>query len=418
MALKTVTRSYYAALRGLFGDWVFYSCLMSMEEVTRRLSFAKDIHQSEKLSQWIQRQLKGQRSKEIADYLVREEQRFFNSLVVAIYGGDPAWHGFTSFKPMAKDIDLADVPEDVEASVGFLSFTGEEKMFAVDGQHRLAGMKEAVKQNPAVGKDEVSLVLVAHKNSKAGMERTRRLFTTLNKTARPVGKGEIIALDENDVMAISTRYLVETNPFFGGDRIRFVQSDNLPVDAIELTTIGNLYDVLNVIFPALGKTKSTFELQSIRPDVKTLNDYFQLADDYFNGLSERFPELKRYFNANPGRLEVVIKKHRHRDGGHVLFRPVGLRMFAEIVSLLLKGGLQLEEALDECAKLPTELSAVPYREVIWLANGNMRPGGRTICRRLLMHMLGREPREADLLRRYAKLLGRDESAVSLPARIR
>lgn len=417
MAAKIVTRNYYAALRGLFGDWVYYSCLMSMEEVTKRLSFAEEIHKSEKLSQWIQRQLKGQRSKEIAEYLVREKQRFFNSLVVAIYGGDPAWHGFTRFKPMTKDIDLADVPEDVEASVGFLSFTGEEKMFAIDGQHRLAGMREALKENPEIGKDEVSLVLVAHGNTKAGMERTRRLFTTLNKTARPVGKGEIIALDENDVMAISTRYLVETNPFFTGDRIRFVQADNLPVDAVELTTIGNLYDVLKVLFMGLGKIRGAVELQSIRPDGKTLDEYFRLADDYFSGLSEHFAELKRYFTVKPERLQAVIGKHRHRDGGHVLFRPVGLRLFAEIVAKLVRTGLSLEEALGACAMLPTELSAVPYRDVIWLPNGNMRPGGRTVCRRLLMHMLGREPRTADLLKRYSKLLGRDESEVSLPGKV-
>jgi DNA sulfur modification protein DndB len=150
------------------------------------------------MSEWIQRKLKEGRSKEIAEYLIREPQRFFNSLVVSIYGGNPSWHSFSNFKPLADDIDLAEIPTDVEASVGFLSFTGQEKMFAIDGQHRLAGMKEAVVSQPALGADEVSLVLVAHQTSKSGLERTRRLFTTLNKTARPVGKGEIIALDEND----------------------------------------------------------------------------------------------------------------------------------------------------------------------------------------------------------------------------
>lgn len=240
------SRHYYPALRGIFGDWIYYSCLMSIEEVSERLSFADEIHKSKKMSDWIQRKIKEGRSKEIADYLIREPQHFFNSLVVAIYGGDPAWHSFSNFKPVADDIDLADVPDDVGASVGFLSFTGQEKMFAIDGQHRLAGMKEAVKQKSELGKDEVSLVLVAHKTSQPGMERTRRLFTTLNKTARPVGKGEIIALDENDTMAIVTRQFVENDPRFSQDRIRFSQTDNLPSDATELTTIGNLYDVLTV----------------------------------------------------------------------------------------------------------------------------------------------------------------------------
>src|SRR5215472_12000649 len=103
---------------------------MPMHQVTRRPKFAEEIRKSPKLSEWIQRQLKKGRSKEISDYLHREKQRFFNSLVVAIYDGDPAWHGFSNFRPQTNDIQLADVPSDVEDSVGFLSFNGQEKIFA------------------------------------------------------------------------------------------------------------------------------------------------------------------------------------------------------------------------------------------------------------------------------------------------
>jgi DNA sulfur modification protein DndB len=89
-------RQYYPALRGKFGDWIYYSCLMSMSEVTTRLSFADEIYKSEKLSEWIQRKLQSGRDQEISNYLQRESQRFFNSLVVAIYRGDPTWHGFSN----------------------------------------------------------------------------------------------------------------------------------------------------------------------------------------------------------------------------------------------------------------------------------------------------------------------------------
>ena len=147
-------RKYYPALRGLFGDWVYYSSLMPIKDVAHRLSFADEIHKSKKLSEWIQRQLKKGRSKEISAYLNRENQRFFNSLVVAIYGGDPAWHGFSDFRPLGQGLDMKDVPDAVEDMVGFLSFSGDEEMFAIDGQHRLAGMKEAVETNPSIGDDE------------------------------------------------------------------------------------------------------------------------------------------------------------------------------------------------------------------------------------------------------------------------
>ena len=69
-----VTRHYYPALRGIFGDWVYYSCLMSMQEVAERLSYAGDFHKSQKLSDWIQRKLKEGRSKDIAEYLLGEKQ--------------------------------------------------------------------------------------------------------------------------------------------------------------------------------------------------------------------------------------------------------------------------------------------------------------------------------------------------------
>jgi DNA sulfur modification protein DndB len=411
-------RNYYPAVRGIFGDWVYFSCLMSMREVTERLSFASEIHKSQKLSEWIQRQLKGKRSKQIADYLLREKQRFFNSMVVAIYEGDPAWHGFSHLKPTSKDLDLEDVPDDVEASVGLLSLVGDEKIFAIDGQHRLAGMKEAIKENAKLGDDDVSLVLVPHRSTRAGMQRTRRLFTTLNKTAVPVGKGEIIALDENDVMAIVTRHLVENDDKFGDDRIKFAQTDNLAADAKELTTIGNLYDVLKVVFVKCGSVTNVKELQTIRPDDETIDEYVKLAERFWDGLAQQFTELDEYFSASVAKARQVVAKYRFRKGGHILFRPAGMRLFAEVTGEVVKSGLDLPKALKLVGLLPTALSKPPYRGVLWLPTGNMRAGGRAVCRRLLLHMLKLEKRPDDLKRKYAEVLGVDEAQVSLPDFVR
>lgn len=409
-------RRYYPALRGIFGDWVYYCSLMTVKDVTRRLSFADEIHKSKKLSEWIQRQLKKGRSKEISDYLNREKQRFFNSLVVAIYGGDPAWHGFSDFRPVGKGINLKDVPDDVEDSVGFLSFAGNEQMFAIDGQHRLAGMKEAIERTPSLGEDEISLLLVAHHKTKAGQERTRRLFTTLNKTAKAVGKGEIIALDEDDVMAIVTRHLVENNPSFSDIRIKFAQTDNLSADAPELTTIGNLYDVLTTIFVANTGMRKVV-LRFVRPDDTTLAKYIRLAEEFFENLAEKFPPLKRYFKSDPNSAASIVAQQRTSSGGHVLFRPIGLRIFAEISAVLVKNGQTLSDAIRLMAKLPVELSERPYRDTIWLAPGKVDAGQRPICRRLLLHMLNQEPDPKDLRERYAKFLGASPQSVKLPGRV-
>ena len=41
------------ALRGIMGDWIYYSCLMSIDEIGSRVSFADDIHKNQKLSEMI-----------------------------------------------------------------------------------------------------------------------------------------------------------------------------------------------------------------------------------------------------------------------------------------------------------------------------------------------------------------------------
>ncbi len=409
-------RQYYPALRGFFGDWVFYSCLMSMKDVVARVSFADAIHKSEKLSEMIQRALKGRRSRDIAEYLVREEQRFFNSLVVAIYGGDPAWHGFSHFKPQGADIDLADVPSEAEDSVGFISFTGKEEIFAIDGQHRYAGMKEALGREAKRGEEDVSLVLVAHQKTPSGLERTRRLFTTLNKTAVPVGKGEVIALDENDVMAIVTRHLVENSARFSENRIKFAQTENLAKEAAELTTIGNLYDILKVIFGSgLGLSGNAAQLRVSRPTDTELGKYIAVAEQWFDELAMAFAPLGDYFGADETTAPAIVRKHRRGNGGHVLFRPIGLRVVIEVVAAMVKGGKSRREAFAGVGRLPVELAEEPYREVLWLTNGRVNTTGRVVCRRLLLHMLGLERKPEELRRRYAKMRGQEGRQVELPS---
>jgi DNA sulfur modification protein DndB len=60
------------------------------------------------------------------------------------------------------------------------------------------GIKRAVAESTTLGEEEVIVLFVSHSRSTDGMERSRRLFTTLNRYAKPVSKMDIIALDEDD----------------------------------------------------------------------------------------------------------------------------------------------------------------------------------------------------------------------------
>jgi DNA sulfur modification protein DndB len=66
--------------------------MMRLSDAADLIGFAQEVHQISKLSDNIWREPNEDRSKEISEYLINNEDRFFNSLVVAIYEGDPNWH--------------------------------------------------------------------------------------------------------------------------------------------------------------------------------------------------------------------------------------------------------------------------------------------------------------------------------------
>jgi len=128
---------------------------MPLQEVAPRVDYAKALHKSNKLSEMIQRELEEGRAEEIATYLRTQGQRFFNSLVIAVYGGNPSWHDIGDFSSNLPGVSVEKIPEKALNSFGLLLFTGDEELFALDGQHRLAGIKAAVQNGDSI-KEEVT----------------------------------------------------------------------------------------------------------------------------------------------------------------------------------------------------------------------------------------------------------------------
>lgn len=89
--MKEIKRDsiHLPALRAHMGDWVYYVTIMKMEDISERVKYAEQLYENPKLRDLLQREIKGTRAKEIAEYLLKNEQRFFNSLIVGVYGGQP-----------------------------------------------------------------------------------------------------------------------------------------------------------------------------------------------------------------------------------------------------------------------------------------------------------------------------------------
>lgn len=379
---KSNTSVYLPALRAMMGDWIYYISFMKMKEIAARVDFAEDIHESRSLNDLLQRAVTS-RSSEIVRYLLTQKQRFFNSIIIGVYGGSPRWVELT-LKGNAK-LSLGELPDYLIGSVGYLLLSGEENLFAIDGQHRVAAIDDAVKSNNALEDEEVAVIFVSAKQDAANRQRTRRLFSTLNRYAKPVGQRDIIALDEDDTTAIIARKLINEYKLFEHQRINTkVSGKSIPTsDDRCITTIVSLYDTLNIIL----KNKPAKEWKtflSARPDEEVIATYYKQAKLYWDNLQNTFKELHLL-----SKNQVEIKTLRYKGGGHLLFRPIGLQIVTEVTKLFMEKGLSQRAALLRISKVDLELSSKPWAGLLWEPIKKRmitRKENQDVARKLLYYM--------------------------------
>jgi DNA sulfur modification protein DndB len=394
-------RIFLPALQARFGDWVYYAAIMPLRDVMDRIEFAHVLHKNKRLSDLIQRQLQDETSGgrknrvgEIVDYLQSSESRFFNSIVVGTYGGDPTWHPFD----VTPKQDFEDVESDLIAQerIGFLELSGSERLFALDGQHRVAGIKRAVVQDEELADELITVLFVPHSNTEAGLRRTRSLFVDLNKKAVPVGRKDIIALDEVDLAAILSRRLVDDHKWFSRGQIdvdRFGLA--VPKSSPSLMSIGTLYDVIKAVLPGYAAT-SEAERKELETASRTrlsedrLNHYQDRVISYFRLLGKCDDMLASYLESGAGK--GIAEKARSAKESRVLFRPVGQRVFADVISTLSKSK-GTKHAAKLAQLLPTRLIAAPFVHVIWdPEEEKIVSKGRSLATRVLKYMVGIPPK--------------------------
>jgi len=352
---------FLPALRAKMGDWIYYISFMKMSDIAVRISVVDDIHTSRSLKEWLQRMLTNNSTK-IADYLTAQDQRLFNALVVGSYGGNPSWHEIAIEERFTK------VSEDAKNSMGFLKLQGNETLFAIDGQHRVKGIKEALSQDEALSNEEVCTIFVKGVTSSKrdqdpkGFERTRRLFSTLNRYAKPVQKRDIIALDEDDVIAIVTRRLLEEHPLLL-DKVDMGASKAMkPTDRTNLTTLVTVYDVMDIVLR--DRVRGWADYKRWRPPESDVEAFYNSAKKFWDKFCREFPPLKELRDSDPS--DEVAGRYRSRKHMHLLFRPVGLLLVARVIAdLQTVMNMRKQDVIRIVANMPTKLSEEPWAGILW-----------------------------------------------------
>lgn len=386
-------------LTGKFGSWRYYNVVMKIKDVInpesgiKTVPESKRIYTSKNLNDIIQRMESEKRIDPIKAYILNQNDRYFNSLTVAITGGDPRWY------PVAINKDekfSADEIEYLNLKYGILELTGAEELFILDGQHRLLGMRKACETNPAIGEDEVSVMLVIHEQIPEGVKKIRRIFVSLNRNAKPVSEGENIILEEDDASAIIARQLVEKYPLFKTrDAIALNKNLNLTPgknDLGKFTTLLALYNINEALVDNdnLYKVKIGKNPVRIRPSDKQINETYKAVEAFWNSFFEVLPEAKKFVQKPDDYVGLKTDK-----GGVFYLRPVGQEIIVMLYAYLKK-----ENQLDKFKKLA---KVEPYlNSTFWnfILHNPHRPG-RIVMNKAnafvyLMYNLGLKP-SANLL---------------------
>ena len=420
----------YPAIRAEMGRWTYYIVKLKIGDLAKEVQLSSDVHQDRTLDEAIQRVVNESRAKQdLVAYLHDREDRFLNSIVVAALGGAPT---FTPLK-------LADTPENqvfsamqIDQSFGVLTFAGGEKYYALDGQHRLAAIKTILSPTDAredkfareyvtedfrqvFREEELSVIMVVQDPGSDQVVRDevlkdyRRLFSSLNRYAKPTKEHTNIIMDEDDGISILTRRLIREHEFFKWDVehpseysiIKTSAGKNLTQKDSYFTQIEVLYDMNLKLLTSASRSAKGWASQknelpipqsnfkSIwrinRPAEETLDDYYTELAIYWDGLLATIPDLRQ----TPTQMRVHNPAGSPGEDGtkdYALFWPIAQPILANVARALLDDYSTLNnieqfessdvlKALSPLGRVEWSLHQSPWKHLLLVQNTN-RNGDR------------------------------------------
>lgn len=240
----------FPAMRGKMGKRDYFVTMVKLGLLPKLFTFRDWAELPPE--QRAQRVLQKSRVPEITRYILENEDGYLFSSLTASFDCDPRF-----------------TPKDSE-DIGLLTLPFEGNFVINDGQHRRAAILEALKENPTLAEETISVVFFPYED----LDRMQQMFSDLNRTVRKTSKSLDILYNHRDLPSQITNIAAERVEVFRGmvdkDRV------SLPLRSPKLITLSALYD-------------ATCEL--LRPITEeNLDDKTEIAVTFWQLLSAFIPE--------------------------------------------------------------------------------------------------------------------------------
>jgi DNA sulfur modification protein DndB len=247
----------FPAVRGTMGKRQYYTAMFPLKVVPRLFRFQD--YAELPPEQRAQRILNKKRVPEIARYILENEDGWLFSSLTASFNGEEKFEPVSAKNP----------------NLGTLVLPLETEFLINDGQHRRAAIEDALRENPTIGSETISVVLFPLE----GLDRSQQMFSDLNRTVQKTSRSLDILYDQRDPLNEITLAVAEAVPLFRGR----VEKDkvSLTVRSPKFITLSSLYDANAAL---LGR------LDDISLDSETLDALQAAATLYWKTVTRNIPE--------------------------------------------------------------------------------------------------------------------------------
>lgn len=243
-------RFSFPAVKGIQANMEYYVTMVPLDCIPKLFTFSDENMAPEIRSQ---RTLNKSRIPEMSNYILQNPKSYVFSALTASVDGE------MKFDPSS--------PEN--SNLGMLSISMSSRLLINDGQHRRAAIEAALKKNPDLKYEHISIVLYHD----IGLKRSQQMFSDLNRFAIRPTQSLNILYDNRDSLSLIVKEVIDAIPGFS--KLIDKEHTSIPNRSVALFTLSALYRGTDAL------------LKDLKLDIE---EQQQLAIEFWSSVFSYMPE--------------------------------------------------------------------------------------------------------------------------------
>ena len=429
---EAIEMNTIGCIRARLGSTDYFIGKMKAGQIIDSVGFAMEMQEWDSMTadEKMQRTLDVNRVvTDIVPYVIEDPDKFFGSLIVDIYQG----YDEMQFESVAEVIPSLPAAYKMPLKdMGFLTLPGNERLIALDGQHRLLALKvaikgvmglpasmnkmspswsETLKPHPELANEEISVLFVEHTET----TKIRKIFNKVNRYARQTSRSDNIITSDDDIYAVITRRLISPGePLASINGIDVVnwKNNTLSARSKHLTTLSALYTMAETL---LRDEKLSTKML---PDPETVESSYKFVSDFWRLSLDKIDAFRKYIN-----LTYEDKPISGLRESNLLLKPVTQMALAHTARMAKSKGIAWEDVTEKLNKIDWSFDNSVWFNILIIpsANKKMITGKEAIrgAGMVISYIVMGDKMTADEINDVKQIIcnARDDSNAELPARV-